>query len=102
MEFNAPTDWNKAICYEDTLIGSILSKNTCPKTYKGPYEFFNDPIEMTWEHVGKIFKIIWQVYKLSLILFATIQYAQKHRTRKLTYIKARNLNFEFCFYKFKI
>lgn len=61
MDFNVPVDWSKAKCYETTLIGSILSMNPCPKAAKGPYEFFNDPLELPQEEINTTLVFIWQV-----------------------------------------
>ncbi|XP_045212276.2 ubiquitin conjugation factor E4 A-like isoform X2 [Mercenaria mercenaria] len=60
MEFNAPKDWDVAICYEVTLIGSVLSMSTCPRTSKGPYEFFNNPLDMPEQEINKTIIFAWQ------------------------------------------
>jgi hypothetical protein len=66
MDFNSPTDWDVAICYEATLIGSILNMNPCPRTNKGPYEFFNSPLDISGQEINTTLVFIWQVGKMAL------------------------------------
>lgn len=61
MEINTPQDWNVARSYDATLLGAMLDINPCPKSSKGPYEFFNNALELSPSEANSTIVFIWQV-----------------------------------------
>ncbi|KAL4240867.1 Ubiquitin conjugation factor E4 A [Mactra antiquata] len=60
MEYNELQDWTAARSYDATLIGAILDINPCPKSNKGPYEFFNNSLDLTPSEANSTIVFIWQ------------------------------------------
>ncbi|XP_060578936.1 ubiquitin conjugation factor E4 A-like isoform X2 [Ruditapes philippinarum] len=90
MDFNSPTDWDVAICYEATLIGSILNMNPCPRTNKGPYEFFNSPLDISGQEINTTLVFIWQRLRdicsdLNSVLMAIVRLSEDLRHMVLTW-----------------
>ena len=68
MKFNVPPlDVPLASKYEQTLLGSLLGMNPCPKEPEGPYEFFYDDLERNSHVIHTSNVLIWEVCVLSVL-----------------------------------
>lgn len=81
MKFTEPSDWTVACSYEQTLLGSLLAMNPCPKDAEGPYEFFFDALDSNPQSIHTANMYIWQVSEVTVNLKTSYEWNRAHMVK---------------------
>lgn len=91
LKHTEPKEPKGAPSYEKTTLGIVMSLSSCPSKVNGPFEFFENPLDMSRTEIHASLLFIWQRLEMICgsmhnILYNCMKHSPQHRHRVLSWI----------------